>query len=379
MRNYLVLAAIAAALSACTLPVVATFDDEDTVYHGSATQVVGIGANGEIKISNSKDKVCTGTYHYLNSDISIRIISLVGVAAVRCNDGTSASMRFRSITKYSGWGTGKTNKGTKISFTYGMNEDEARMYLNLPEQSLDEASGLGNDDGGGSQSPAKQVDTKEIRELGLGSGFFISNQGHLLTNNHVVRGCEYMQIKLPDGSQQRGETLFTDSINDLAVVKVNYAPPVIATFPATPSYRVGDDVLVFGFGLGYELSSSGILTTGTIGALSGYGDDSRFMQITATMQHGNSGGPLSDRMGNVIGINTSGLDAVQYYNKHGISAEAANFSVKELVIKTFLKAHSLPFTEINKTQVMSTADIGEQMRLYSVKALCYGHPKKEKK
>ena len=200
-----------------------------------------------------------------------------------------------------------------------------------------------------------------------------------MTNNHVVDGCEYMQVTLPDGSQQRGETLFTDAYNDLAVIKVNYNPKNIATFPVSSNYRVGDDVLAFGFGLGYILSSSGILTTGTIGALSGIADDSRFMQITAIIQHGNSGGPLSDKMGNVIGINTQGIDSVDFYKRHGVASEPANFAVKEMVMKTFLKAHTIPYTEVNKTQPIPTADLGEQMRLYSVKAHCFGYPKKKTK
>lgn len=376
MLRYLALVVCLMGVWSCSQPVLATFDKDDEIYRGTASVAVLPLGSGDIAMSNSKGRICSGTYHYLNADLSVNVISLVGLAAIKCDDGMTASMRFRAISKTSGWGTGKTSSGDKVSFTYGLREDEARMYLNLPEASIDDDK---SDSGGGKDGSKAESVSNEVRELSLGTGFFISKQGHIMTNNHVVKDCEYMQVKLPDGTQQRGQTLFTDAVNDLAVIKIDYQPPTIATFPVSGTYRVGDDVLAFGFGLGYQLSSSGILTTGTIGALSGMNDDSRFIQITATLQHGNSGGPLSDKMGNVIGINSRVLDPVAYYNQSGVLPESANFSVKDVVMKSFLKAHSIPFTEVDKTQPIGNADLGEQMRLYSVKASCFGHPKKEKK
>ena len=368
---------ILTALAGCGTTVLGTLGDEKELYRGTATP--GVMRSGSITMSNSTGRVCNGTYHYLNGDISIRLIPLVGVAAIRCNDGMTANMKFRSITQYSGWGVGKTSKGTKISFVFGMSEDEARMYLDLPEQSVEGDLPVAGGGGNGQPKPATtaQAPSGDVREIAVGSGFFISDQGHILTNNHVVQGCDYMQVKQADGTQQRAETLFTDTLNDLAVIKVANKPTDIATFPPATAYRVGDDVLAFGFALGDDLSKSGVLTTGTIGALSGLNDDSRFIQITASIQHGNSGGPLSDKMGNVIGVNTMGLNPLWYVKNKGILPESANFAVKELVVKTFLKAHSVPFVETNKTQAQSNADIGEQMRKYTVRAGCYGRPKKE--
>ena len=376
MLRYLALVGCLIGLCSCSPLVIATFDNDDEIYRGTASPAVLPRGSGDLSLSNTKGRVCTGTYHYLNADISIRLIPLVGVAALHCSDGVTASMRFRSISNSSGWGTGKTSTGAKVSFTYGLSEDEAKMYLALPETSIDDDKP--STGGGNSDSKPEKV-SPEIREISLGTGFFVSKQGHILTNNHVVKGCEYMQVRLPDGTQQRGETLFTDGMNDLAVIKIDYQPSSIATFPVSGTYRVGDDVHAFGFGLAYQLSSSGLFTSGTISALSGFNDDSRFMQISATIQHGNSGGPLTDKMGNVIGINTQIIDTVEFYKRYGATPENASFSVKEDVMKSFLKAHSIPFTEINKTQPMAAADLGEQMRLYSVKASCFGHPKIEKK
>ena len=365
-------------LSACTYPVLATMDKEDEPYHGEVAPSFAspTGNSGTITMHNASGKICNGSYHYLNSDLSPYLISLTGVGAVRCSDGSSASFRFRSISKTTGYGNGTTSKGQKLNFTYGMNEDEARAYLSMPAESSEET---GTPNQPNQPDGAQAASKSEPIPISSGTAFFIADSGYLLTNNHVVDGCDYMQMILPNGDQLRGTAVFTDSINDLAVVKVNYRPTTIASFPASSNYRAGDDILAFGFALGSDLASSGVLTTGTIGALSGIRNDSRYMQVTATLQHGNSGGPLIDRFGNVIGINTQGIDAVEYYKANGITPEPANFSVKEMVIKTFLKSNAVPFVENTRTQVKSTADLGEEMKGYSTRAMCYGHPNKTKK
>jgi S1-C subfamily serine protease len=370
MIKKIVMITVLLGLSGCAYPVLATIgnDKDKDILRGTANP--GYTGSGTIVMYNTRGTTCNGTYHYYNADLSINIIPLGGLAAFRCTDGSTASVKFRSITRSSGWGAGETNKGKKINFTYGMSDEEARMYLNLPETGLEEG-GQAN-----SKINSAKSESVAIQELGLGTGFVISESGHILTNNHVVSGCEYMQVRYVDGTQEKADVLFTDVINDLAVIKVNKKQTHIATLPSTTNYRVGEDIVTFGFGLGYTLSTSGIVTTGTIGALSGMDDDSRFIQITASIQHGNSGGPLSDNKGNIIGINTAGIEPVNYYKNHGVFPEAANFSVKEIVIKTFLKAHGIPYTEINRTQVMSNADIGEMMKNFSVKASCFGYPKK---
>ena len=356
-------------LSACAQAVYATLGDDKEIYRGQLQPE--LNHSGTMTMSNSKGRVCSGSYHFVNADLARNIISVGGVAAIRCNDGVTANMRFHTISKYSGWGAGQTSKNEKINFTFGMSEDESRMYLNMPEQSVDEETAQNGLNGNTSNQ-----NSAEIKPLGFGTGFLISEQGHILTNNHVVNGCEYMQVRYADGTQEKADILFTDSINDLAVVKVNSKQSAIATFPTSSNYRVGDDVIAYGYGMAGELSKSGVLTTGTINALSGWGDDSRFIQISATVQHGNSGGPLVDRKGNVIGVNTGIIDTVEYYKAKGQTPENAAFSVKELVMKTFLKAHSIPFTEVDRTQAMSNADLGDMMRKFSVWAMCYGHPKK---
>ena len=140
---------------------------------------------------------------------------------------------------------------------------------------------------------------------GLGSGFIISEDGQIVTNAHVVDGAERVTVKLEDGRKFDAEVLGSDPMTDIALLKVD-ADVTLPTvdFGDTTGLRVGDEVVAVGnpFGLG------GTVTTGIISALSrninaGPFDD--FIQTDAAINRGNSGGPLFNNAGDVIGVNTA--------------------------------------------------------------------------
>ena len=137
-----------------------------------------------------------------------------------------------------------------------------------------------------------------------GSGFFISADGYLLTNNHVVDHAKRVQIKTVDGKTLEAKVVGTDSKTDLAVLKVaGSASFPFVKFASTPP-RVGDWVLAMGnpYGLG------GTVTAGIVSASGrdiGAGPYNDYLQIDAPVNKGNSGGPSFNMQGEVIGINTA--------------------------------------------------------------------------
>ena len=144
----------------------------------------------------------------------------------------------------------------------------------------------------------------------LGSGFLISADGYVVTNNHVVspngRGSvEEITVTLPDGSEYEAELVGTDPQSDLAVLKVNRSQPFpFVKFGDSAQARVGDWVIAIGnpFGLG------GTVTSGIVSSVlrsAGGGAYDRYLQTDAAINRGNSGGPLFDMQGNVIGINNA--------------------------------------------------------------------------
>lgn len=386
MRQSFVYALMALSLSACTVPVVANIGDGNA-FTGTAHKGM-LPGSGTITMANKEGLTCEGTFSRLEEVVKsfwvgqtlVRPVGFVphyGVAALRCSDGSSASLRYRELNERQGYGSGKTSNGDPISFVYGVDESSARTYLLLP---IDDPKESQNSQSSG-ESGRQTSKSTAIELLGSGTGFFISNQGHILTNAHVVRGCEYMQLQTVDGAQYKGQILFRDERTDLSVVKASVTPPLIATFPATSKYRLGDDVIAFGFpyGASQVLSSSGVLTTGTISALTGMYDNSSEMQINAEIQPGNSGGPLSDRFGNVVGVNAARISDAYALKISGQIAQNINFAIKELMAKSFLQAHSVPFMVKDRNAPMSNADIADEMKKYSVYLMCYGHPQPPEK
>ncbi|WP_297801242.1 Do family serine endopeptidase [uncultured Brevundimonas sp.] len=139
---------------------------------------------------------------------------------------------------------------------------------------------------------------------GTGSGFFISADGFIVTNNHVVANAEEITVKLSDGRSLKASLVGRDEASDLAVIKVEGSAFPFVTFEETSEPRVGDWVISVGnpFGLG------GTATAGIVSGKSrdiGGGVANDFLQIDSAINRGNSGGPTFDIYGRVIGVNTA--------------------------------------------------------------------------
>ena len=151
----------------------------------------------------------------------------------------------------------------------------------------------------GGQAPSQPTPRQS-----LGSGFFISAEGHIVTNHHVVRGADEITIGLSDGTEYAARIIGTDEQTDLALLKIDEDVDFpYVSLDTEHDYRVGDWVVAVGnpFGLG------GTATAGIISAIgrpignSAYND---FIQVDAPINRGNSGGPTFDLNGRVIGVNS---------------------------------------------------------------------------
>ena len=140
-----------------------------------------------------------------------------------------------------------------------------------------------------------------------GSGFFISDQGYILTNNHVVEGTKEVKIILSDGSEQTASIVGTDIYSDIAVLKTDGNVPAIAGLGNSDVLDPGESVIAIGSPLG---NFKNTVTVGVVSATgrsldtgNGYQIED-LIQTDAAINHGNSGGPLVNLAGEVIGINT---------------------------------------------------------------------------
>jgi serine protease Do len=149
------------------------------------------------------------------------------------------------------------------------------------------------------------VPQRQYKQRSLGSGFIISNDGLILTNNHVVGGADEIKVKLGDGREFKAVIKGTDQKLDLAVLKIDVKGALpVAELGDSDSIQVGEWVLAIGnpFGLNQTVTAGIISATGRVIGSGPYDD---FIQTDASINPGNSGGPLFDAQGKVIGINTA--------------------------------------------------------------------------
>ncbi|MCQ0969847.1 Do family serine endopeptidase [Paracoccus sp. TK19116] len=142
------------------------------------------------------------------------------------------------------------------------------------------------------------------RSNALGSGFVISAEGFIVTNNHVIDGADEIEIEFYSGERLPAEVIGTDPNTDIAVLKVDSPDPLpFVEFGDSDSARVGDWVLALGNPLGQGFSASTGIVSARNRELSGTYDD--YLQTDAAINRGNSGGPLFDMNGRVVGVNTA--------------------------------------------------------------------------
>ena len=202
-----------------------------------------------------------------------------------------------------------------------------------------------------------------------GSGIVI-NAGDILTNFHVVDRCNKIEVKLPGERAEDAISIAQDPKNDLAVVRINTPAKAVASFRDGAPARVGDTVLALGYPLSGVLASSANLSVGIISALAGLGDDSRFLQISAPVQPGNSGGPLIDTSGHVVGIVTGKLNAIAVAAFTGDIPENINFAIKPEVAKAFLESRGIKYSTAASDRQMLTADIADLAKPFTAYIEC---------
>ncbi|MDE3240586.1 MAG: Do family serine endopeptidase [Paracoccaceae bacterium] len=155
----------------------------------------------------------------------------------------------------------------------------------------------GQGQGQGNQGPPQ-------RSEALGSGYVISADGYIVTNNHVIEGADDIEITFFDGKTAKAKVVGTDKATDVALLKVSMKQPLpFVTFGDSSKMRVGDWVLAMGNPLGEGFSASAGIISAKGRTLNGTYDN--FFQTDAAINRGNSGGPLFNMDGEVIGMNTA--------------------------------------------------------------------------
>ena len=153
-----------------------------------------------------------------------------------------------------------------------------------------------------SSTPSDQVTAQENPTIiSAGTGFFITGDGYLVTSAHVIEDSRVIGVWV-DGNRYRADIIAVNHETDIAILKINYRPPRYFRLGNINTANIGDRVYALGYPLTNILGSESRLTEGIINALSGYEADVRLFQMSASVQPGNSGGPVFNSRFEVIGV-----------------------------------------------------------------------------
>jgi hypothetical protein len=200
----------------------------------------------------------------------------------------------------------------------------------------------------------------EFTHHSSGTGFIVNGAGDVLTNDHVVASCDGVQIRSGDGQSRSAAIVVRDDSADLALLHAALSNVSSVTFREDSNIRAGDEVVALGFPLPGMLANQVNVTTGDVSSLAGIGNDSRFLQISAPVQPGNSGGPIFDLSGNLVGVVTAKLNALALANRTGDIAQNVNFALKAYVARDFLDANHVAYATASSERDFKAADVGER-------------------
>jgi uncharacterized protein len=211
-----------------------------------------------------------------------------------------------------------------------------------------------------------------------GTGFAVTFDGIVVTSNHVIDECDAISTRLVE-EQTRFEAkiVASDPVSDIAAIKFDrrigqrVLPVVRATFRKDPSLEQGERAITYGFPLQGALAKEGNLTIGNVTALRGLFDNPNYIQISTPVQPGNSGGPLLDGSGHVIGVVAEKLNAIAVMRATGDVPQNVNFAVSLAKLKQFLAIRNIIIAEeLSETERQNT-EIVRRARLFTYLVECF--------
>lgn len=223
-----------------------------------------------------------------------------------------------------------------------------------------------------------------------GSGFFISKSGHVVTNAHVVQSCEGITVGDGARKQSPAEIVSIDKKNDLALLKlsslekaskatkalvrkleIKLVPLAADGLLRADDVELGEKLLVAGYPYGNIFSNAIKVTGGIVSAVRGVGDNTGQFQLDAAVQPGNSGGPIYDENGNIVGVVVAQLNKLTVAEATGSLPENVNFGIKASTVKLFLVSSGLLLKQGKRTKPVPTKQLAKVAKKQTLMVQCH--------
>lgn len=186
----------------------------------------------------------------------------------------------------------------------------------------------------------------------FGTGFAISENGLIVTAYHVIENAKAIKVYLTKDSFVSAKVIRIDPSNDLALLQIENPTPNFLQIAPMRSVKMGDKVFTIGFPMRSVLGQEAKYTEGVVSALSGLKDASSFLQITVPVQPGNSGGPLVNERGEVVGVITSTAAILPFVERTGTLPQNINWAVKADYLTPLIELPEMEPAELNVEQLI---------------------------
>jgi S1-C subfamily serine protease len=357
--------------------------------HGSGVFIFSDGKKyvGEWKNNRANGK---GTLISLNGDKSVgdwRGGHLLGDGYVLDKNGTKFSGKF-ILGKLWGKGTKLTPDGRlQNGFFAGgkfTSNSKSKLTIKPPKKPVERFARKAPEIPVPEQKPKK---SNPIHSSS-GSGFIVSELGLIVTNAHVVKKCRRITVGKLTIRDIPTVLISSDKKNDLALLKlvstdksakaksliqstgISVLPTDRTGFLRSNDARLGEKVVVAGYPYGRIVSSSIKITEGIVSATRGFADNTGQFQLDAAVQPGNSGGPIYDSRGNIVGVVVARINKLKMAKVMGSIPELSNFGIKASAVVTFLKSNGVPAKFHAKTKAISTEQIAEIAQKQTILVTC---------
>jgi len=198
----------------------------------------------------------------------------------------------------------------------------------------------------------------QVYSAASGSGFAVTSDGYVITNYHVIKGCT--DVYIHDKGEPILSTIVTfDPNNDIALLKGNFKPK--SFYPLSrESTKLLTEVYVAGHPFGRDISTAVKVTRGIVSSLTGVANNFSNLQIDASLQPGNSGGPIMNDKGNVIGVAVAKLDLDTIVEDYGVVPENVNFGIKSNVVINIMESENIKLPKPN-INAMPMSELSEMI------------------
>jgi hypothetical protein len=231
---------------------------------------------------------------------------------------------------------------------------------------------------------AVEVKPENLPFTSQGSGFIVTSEGRVVTCAHVM-GKEQQATLVIEGVRRMGRVVAADTNLDVAIIQVEDPHPAFRSLSvaAGADPKLGEDIVAMGFPMADVLGTNPRLSKGSITATAGVGDDASHVQISAAIQPGNSGGPLLNQSGDVIGLVDTSLNPMNFLLRTGGELpQNVNFALKGRRLREFLLRSKVAFTEgmntavadfdaTSKSLVLIRAGVVDEQRLHERALFCH--------